>query len=316
MCIICVKPQGVKFPEEKILRNMFDNNPHGAGFMYAKDGKVEIRKGFMTFKDFSHALNKARKEGIEDGTVVMHFRITTHGGTCPQNTHPFPLTDDIGELRSLATSCDIGVAHNGIIKISTRDKSVSDTQEFIASVLTPVCKADPRFYKSERIREGILECTDYSRMVFLNGAGEFQTVGFFENAYDCLFSNDSYMPFDYRWLGWLGADSDMPPVKGKRKRKSKKQRKQEALQQELDRKSVRLPWEQDATLMLRLIPLNNNEYLIGEEGVEYEAPYHAFDRSGRIYYVDRENNYAYETYDTVQNYVTWDKSRAEYFELR
>ena len=41
MCIICAKPQGAKLPTEETLRAMFTHNPHGAGFMYARNGRVD-----------------------------------------------------------------------------------------------------------------------------------------------------------------------------------------------------------------------------------------------------------------------------------
>lgn len=327
MCIICVKPQGVKLPDNSKLQNMFTNNPHGAGFMYTKDGKVEIRKGFMTYADFKLALDKACAEGADAGAMVMHFRITTHGGTCPQNTHPFPLTDNIGELRSLATNCDVGVAHNGIINIKTRNKETSDTQEFIASVLTPVYKCDPKFWESERIRNGIAEAINGSRMAILTGAGEVCMIGNFIVNDGCCYSNDSFEPFDSRWFNWLdeldkldGGSRDCPPWSGKHKRKTKRQRKLEKKAKMAaatdTRESVRMPWEQYSTIILKLMPLAPNEYVVGEEGVEYEGPYHAIDGMGRIFYIDPENAFAYETYDTVQNGKRYDKRLAEYYELQ
>ena len=40
MCIICVSKSGVRQPCDITLRAMFRRNPHGAGYMYARDGKV------------------------------------------------------------------------------------------------------------------------------------------------------------------------------------------------------------------------------------------------------------------------------------
>ena len=37
MCIIAIKEKGIDMPNEKILETMFEHNPDGAGFMYAKD---------------------------------------------------------------------------------------------------------------------------------------------------------------------------------------------------------------------------------------------------------------------------------------
>lgn len=319
MCIICVKPQGVKLPDEATIKAMFNHNPHGAGFMFAEHGKVQIRKGFMTYADFKHELDKACKNGADTGALVMHFRITTHGGTCPQNTHPFPLTDDLGELRSLHTECEIGVAHNGIIKINTRSKDISDTQEFIASVLTPVYRSSSEFYKSERICNGIAQCISGSRMVFLTGTGEAHMIGNFihDDGDGCYYSNDSYKPFDLRWTAWLdklddGAQTDTRKRKGKGKRKHRWADEDERTDA---RKSVRLPWERDARLYVNLMALEQDDIVLGEDGKQYLGIYHAIDKSNRVYFIDPENYYAYETYDTVTGNVKFDKHKAEYYEL-
>ena len=47
MCIICVSPKGTRQPTRAQLKTMFFRNPHGAGYMYARDGIVHIHKGFM-----------------------------------------------------------------------------------------------------------------------------------------------------------------------------------------------------------------------------------------------------------------------------
>ena len=52
MCIICVSKPGVRQPDENTIRTMFYRNPHGAGYMAAREGKVIIHKGFMDFDSF------------------------------------------------------------------------------------------------------------------------------------------------------------------------------------------------------------------------------------------------------------------------
>ena len=42
MCIICVSPKRVRQPNVTTIRRMFQNNPDGAGYMVARDGKVII----------------------------------------------------------------------------------------------------------------------------------------------------------------------------------------------------------------------------------------------------------------------------------
>ena len=52
MCIIVYKPQNTKFPSENTLRECFQNNDDGAGFMFSSNNVVHIKKGFMTFEKF------------------------------------------------------------------------------------------------------------------------------------------------------------------------------------------------------------------------------------------------------------------------
>ena len=47
MCIICCFQIGRPPAREATIRAMFLNNPHGAGYMFARDGWVTIHKGFM-----------------------------------------------------------------------------------------------------------------------------------------------------------------------------------------------------------------------------------------------------------------------------
>ena len=53
MCIIAVKPAGIKMPERDQIEIMWHNNPDGAGIMYSLNGKVYIEKGFMSLIRFS-----------------------------------------------------------------------------------------------------------------------------------------------------------------------------------------------------------------------------------------------------------------------
>ena len=58
MCIICVSRSGVRQPGEATIRAMFLNNPHGAGYMFARDGWVTIHKGFMDLDDYLRAIRE------------------------------------------------------------------------------------------------------------------------------------------------------------------------------------------------------------------------------------------------------------------
>jgi hypothetical protein len=192
MCIIAAKPAGVKMPDLDTIERMWYGNPDGAGIMYALDGKVHIEKGLMTLLAVEAKLEELSKTVDLDNTgVVMHFRITTHGGTRPENTHPFPITDSIKMLQRTKVTTSIGVAHNGIIDITPRSKDISDTMEYIAAQLAPLSRALPEWYHNADaltlVKNGI-----QSKMAVLTGTGEIVTIGDFVEHDGIQYSNHSF----------------------------------------------------------------------------------------------------------------------------
>lgn len=194
MCIISVSAAGIPQPDEQTLRQMFDANPHGAGYMVARDGSVEISKGFMTWPEFIHAVRY--EQFTEDDSVVYHFRIATQAGIVPQMTHPFPLTSDIAKTRLIDCKCPIGVAHNGVISLTSnqRDKIYSDTAHFIAEFLCYLVR-DPDDIRNQAIISAIRRLTGWSRFALMDGTGYVATVGdFITGDGGILYSNDSFRP--------------------------------------------------------------------------------------------------------------------------
>lgn len=209
MCIIAAKPAGVAMPSRQTIRTMWDSNRDGAGLMYVENGKVCIEKGFMKYKAFAKALDKLESRlDLTATPVVMHFRITTHGGTKPENCHPFPITDSIGALCKRQTRTDVGVAHNGIIDIMPR-KGISDTMEYIASQLAPLKRALPGFYKNRHAMT-MVENAIQSKMAFLTKEREIYTLGNFIDQDGVLYSNYSFEKYSmpYRGLSSLTCYSD------------------------------------------------------------------------------------------------------------
>ena len=74
MCVIAVKPASKPMFSDELIREMFDENPDGAGLMYPDDKGVRIRKGFMTVDEVLNFVHSRDWDGIP---VVMHFRIGT-----------------------------------------------------------------------------------------------------------------------------------------------------------------------------------------------------------------------------------------------
>lgn len=290
MCIIAIKPRGVKLPDDATLRRMFDHNPHGAGFMFPHNGLVEIRKGFMTYDGFRQALSNVLDRLGEDTPLVMHFRITTHGGTCPENTHPFPLTNDITDMHRLSTHAKIGVAHNGIIRITPRANDISDTMEYIASVVFPIWRKNHRFFKTQRIMNGIRDTINGSRMCFMTGDGEIYRVGSWTQDGGCWYSNDSFRADDTRWI--------TPKTDAKR-----------------TYNSVRLPWEEHSRLFTKIMPLDPNETYRDTDGCLWGDCMLGVDGFGRLYELDPEEGLAYEAETYLDDDVKYDKRKAIYFEV-
>lgn len=129
----------------------------------------------------------------------MHFRITTHGNTSPQNTHPFPISRKIKDLKKTSVVTDVGVAHNGIIPIKCIPK-LSDTQTYIVKKLSAIKNIQPNFYTNKYIVQRI-ENDIQSKMCFLTNNGEIHTIGKFIEENGVLYSNSSYEEYSYfRWL--------------------------------------------------------------------------------------------------------------------
>lgn len=210
MCIIVYKPSGNKLPNKQILETCFTNNSDGAGFMYSHKGEVIIKKGFMDFSSFDEALNDTLKRIDETKTpMVLHFRITTQGGVNQACTHPFPLSKNMEDLRKLDFRTNIGVAHNGIISLtseygggyygysSAKNKVIdySDTMTFITDYLSLIIKS-PKYYKDTDTLELIEKLAD-SKLAILDGSGHCELIGKFIKDNGIYYSNETYKPRVY-----------------------------------------------------------------------------------------------------------------------
>lgn len=191
MCVIAVSRAGERLPTKKELHSMWVHNPDGAGYMCARAGQVFIHKGFMTFEDFWFAV---RSENFtKDDPVVFHFRISTQAGKTATMTHPFPFSSDAEKMEALDVSCPLGIAHNGIIKLTSdpKEKRFSDTALFIMDYLPLLIKnsddlADP--YMQDIIKE----IGGWSKFAFMEGDGTITTIGYFTNDNGVLLSNTNH----------------------------------------------------------------------------------------------------------------------------
>ena len=196
MCIICVSKSGVRQPGEATIRAMFLNNPHGAGYMVARGGRVQIHTGFMRLDEYLRAIRTERF--TPQDSVVYHFRISTQAGVNPEMTHPFPLSNQPARLRQLDLRCRIGVAHNGIIRLTSdpNNDQYSDTAIFITDYLSHIIRrrADLR---DQRLLDEIFQIAQ-SKFAIMDSGGYIATVGKFIDERGLLFSNASYLPWRMR----------------------------------------------------------------------------------------------------------------------
>ena len=187
MCVICVSPKGVRQPSVSEIKKMFHRNPDGAGYMYARDGKVHIHKGYMDLEEFLWVLRQERFTA--EDSVVYHFRISTQAGVNPAMTHPFPLSNQREVMKALDVQCGCGIAHNGIIRLTSDpdEKEYSDTALFIANYMSRMVKSPDDLHDSHILE--VIGSLIRSKMAILDGSGFVATVGEFFNDRGLLYSN-------------------------------------------------------------------------------------------------------------------------------
>lgn len=199
MCIIVYKRSGVELPTKDVLRNCWDNNPDGAGFMAYKGNEVAYSKGFMKFKHLWKAFSKCGF--TKDDSLAIHFRIATAGGVSQGNCHPFPVSADKEDLTRLHGVTANVAMHNGIIGEGTED--LSDTQLFIRDVLSNLIP----YVDDARVINAIENLTSSSKFVIFTPTGSKFTGNWIEQKTTGLyFSNSTYKERYYsvitHWSEW------------------------------------------------------------------------------------------------------------------
>ena len=213
MCIAIYKPKGQAVPSEEILRKSFEHNPDGCGYMLPYKGKVEIRKGFSTYEEFiDDYVNFVLGNGIDVTKIpmVFHFRISTQGGVKPELTHPYPLTDNYGDMRKLNVRCNVGIVHNGIIPLTSEneysgghwdkkhntwvyDRKVTldhnDTMKFIKDVIIPLSDGDVRWSYRKSKLDLINLLADGSRLAIMHRNGWVNLIGDWHERDGIYYSN-------------------------------------------------------------------------------------------------------------------------------
>lgn len=186
MCLIIFAKQGTPIPF-KYFRRAFVRNPHGAGFMVAKDGELIIKKGFFNLGD----LWNAYKEYDGKYTCFVHTRWSTHGAQNVQNCHPWLIDGNHG------------MVHNGVLQNYTHFKNgLSDSGNFTNLILRPMFHDYPTLWKEPYFTETLAHSIGWSKIGILSGDGDYMIYN--ENSGEWVdglwFSNSDYKPLPKKRL--------------------------------------------------------------------------------------------------------------------
>lgn len=181
----------------KTLKNCWDSNDDGAGFMYVKDKTLQIfHQPNLSPDDFNSlylAYCTAYKHRDKDTPIVLHFRIATHGLT-PEFLHPFAVSDTLGFV------------HNGILHgMGTHE--YSDTAELrdLLADLPKVMTKSVAGLLNPRLMFSMLQhfIGKGNKLIFLDNLGDFEIINEAAGAWDNgnWFSNNSYKERGVRYYG-------------------------------------------------------------------------------------------------------------------
>lgn len=158
VCIAVMKSANKKI-NKTTLRRCYTANPDGAGFMFAEDNELHVKKGYFTFDEFYKEYKPH-----ENKQVLIHFRIKTHGPVDKTNCHPFLVNKSLGFI------------HNGIISGYGNDKQ-SDTIDFNNAILKKlVAKHGNNSLFDDPMTALIENIIGYSKLVFLDRHGNYHIM--------------------------------------------------------------------------------------------------------------------------------------------
>lgn len=163
MCLLIVKPKGVKMPKKSILRKAHMCNPHGCGFASTND--------YFKSLDFDTFYDRLKQVDIDEACII-HFRYATHGTVKRSNCHPF-------------RHKDVFFAHNGILPI-TPYKDKTDSETAFRKFFVPAIE-NYGLHSAELV-EAVESIIGYSKFAFLRD-NEVVTFGNFFDIDGLLFSN-------------------------------------------------------------------------------------------------------------------------------
>lgn len=172
MCVIIVKPAGVKMPPREILDAAHSANQDGCGFV-----STFHHKKTLSYRTFLHELSKVK----QSEACIIHFRLATHGSVRTANCHPF-------------RRGDVFFAHNGILDIRPAGDMTDSETAFARYIYPAIVKYGYDDGMKDYVISGIIGFSKFAMMrhgdVKVNMYGDF-----IKQPDGCYYSN-----LRFRWL--------------------------------------------------------------------------------------------------------------------
>lgn len=200
MCIAILNTKGTVLKKE-LLRNCWENNGDGAGMLYINDyNMMEVYKEMKSFDAFYDKYSEVKRM-YGKRNIVLHFRISTHGGITESNCHPFMVHQDLGFV------------HNGMIYNVPTSKVHSDTFMFNEVILK---KLKEGFEYDEDVLDMLeVYIGSGSKLIFLNADDDYAIVNEKAGHWNlgCWFSNSSYKQVN-SWVDYGGVKKQKANIYG------------------------------------------------------------------------------------------------------
>jgi predicted glutamine amidotransferase len=188
MCVIAVKPAGLRWPSARAMKNCYDSNYDGAGLSWVDEDGLHIAKGYFRWKTLWHDLKE-----LEEYPVQVHFRLATHGSVVKDNCHPFLLANGIA------------MAHNGVLSGMQipKDKDMTDSEFFGKEYLEKFTVKDLHLQKVQRLMQAAIgtskitmQCPDGTFIIVNKEYGvEYKGLWFSNKSYEDYVKGYQYIPY-------------------------------------------------------------------------------------------------------------------------
>ena len=167
----------------------------------------------------------------------------------------------------------------------------------------PVYRRNKRFYKAQRILNGIRDTINGSRMAILTGDGNVYRIGNWVESDGCYYSNDTFRETETRWgytYNYAATKPYAPWYSNKAEAKA-------------DTKPTYTP--RYYPMYANIMPLDEDMTYRDSDGFPWEGYCIGIDKLGRLYELDFEEGIAYESHTYIKDDVKYDRDKAVYFEV-